>query len=190
MNSGVGTFLQPQLCFAHIHVNVVGVLHISQGHHYLFTGIDSSTHWPKVITMETAMYLSSAYTLLSGWIVRFDILLHITSKRSKAFTSLLWTSLVNFLGITIPHITADSPATNKVVDGFQCTLQKAMMSSCKDSNWLSMISWIFLGLRRTKNTTDVSAAKLFLSTTAFENHQRLLHIVENILYAHRGTRPR
>ncbi|XP_068237123.1 uncharacterized protein [Palaemon carinicauda] len=63
---GVGTFPQPQRCFAPIQVDVVGPLPTSQGHYYLFTVIGRSSHWLEGIRMQTAMSASCTSSLLSG----------------------------------------------------------------------------------------------------------------------------
>ncbi|XP_068228058.1 uncharacterized protein [Palaemon carinicauda] len=81
MDSEVGTFIQPQRRFAHIHVNVSGPLPTSQGNHYLFTVIDRSTCRPETIPMETATCVLCTCALLSGWRARFGIPKHITSDR-------------------------------------------------------------------------------------------------------------
>ncbi|XP_068247717.1 uncharacterized protein [Palaemon carinicauda] len=91
-DSGVGTFHQPQHCFAHLHVAVVGPLPISYGQHYQFTVIDRSTHWHDVIPLEIAASTSCTCGLLSGWIVRFGIPEHITFDMATTFTSQLWTT--------------------------------------------------------------------------------------------------
>ncbi|XP_068250855.1 uncharacterized protein [Palaemon carinicauda] len=60
---------------------------LEEGHRYLFTVIDHSTHWPEDIPMENAISASCTLALLSGWITRFGIPEHITSDRGTTFTS-------------------------------------------------------------------------------------------------------
>ncbi|XP_068204552.1 uncharacterized protein [Palaemon carinicauda] len=127
-DSGVGTFPQSQRCFAHIHVDVVGHLPTSQGHRYLFTVVDHSTHWREDIPMKTSTSASRTSALLSGWIARFSILKHITSDKGTTFTSQLWTSLANLLGITLYQTTAYNLAANGMVEHFHYTLKTALMS--------------------------------------------------------------
>ncbi|XP_068200656.1 uncharacterized protein [Palaemon carinicauda] len=133
---------------------------------------------------------SCTSALLSRWIARFGIPEHITSDRGTTFTSQLWTSLANLLGITLHQKTAYNPAANGMVELFHRTLKPALMSHCKDSNWFSPLYLVFLGLRTTsKDALFVSAAEmvygnplvipveLYSSATSSDNLQRLRHIV-------------
>ncbi|XP_068215847.1 uncharacterized protein [Palaemon carinicauda] len=85
----VGTFPQPKRYFAHIHIDVVGPLRISQEYHYLFTVIDHFTHWPEAIPIQTTMCTSCISALVSGCVARFDIPEHITSDKGITFPSQL-----------------------------------------------------------------------------------------------------
>ncbi|XP_068238519.1 uncharacterized protein [Palaemon carinicauda] len=91
-----GKFPQPQQRFDHTDVDVEVPLPTSQGHRYLFTVIDCSTHWPEAIPMETAISASC------------------TSDRGSTSTSQLWTSLTNIQGITQHQTTAYNPAANGI----------------------------------------------------------------------------
>ncbi|XP_068228090.1 uncharacterized protein [Palaemon carinicauda] len=198
--SGVGTFPQPHSWFAHIHVDVVGPLPTSQGHRYLFTIIDCSTHWPDAILMSIATSTSCSSALLSGWMTRFGIPEHITSDRGTTFTSQLWTSFTKLLRITLHQTTAYKPAANGMAERFYCILKAALMSRCKDSNWFIQFPWVLLGLKTTpKYGLDVLTAEMvysdplvvptkFLpSVTSSGNLQRIL--LENLRHVARLTKP-
>ncbi|XP_068205295.1 uncharacterized protein [Palaemon carinicauda] len=107
------------------------------------------------------------------------------------FTSQLWTSLANLLGIILPQTTIYKPAANGRVEDFHRTLKAALMSHCKDYSWFTQLSWVLLGLRTTpKDALDVSAAGMvygdglvvhpeyFPSATSSDNLKRLRHNVE------------
>ncbi|XP_068233607.1 uncharacterized protein [Palaemon carinicauda] len=102
------------------------------------------------------------------------------------FTSQLWTSLANLLGITLQQTTTYNPAADGMVECFHRTLKAALMSRYNDSNWFTQLPWVPLGLRTTpKDTLDVSPADMvsvnplvipaefFLSTTSSDNMQHL-----------------
>ncbi|XP_068203627.1 piggyBac transposable element-derived protein 3-like [Palaemon carinicauda] len=72
MDSGVGTFPQPQRRFAHIDIDVVDPLPTSQGHCNLFTVIDRTTRWLEAIPMETETLPLCISALLSEWVARFE----------------------------------------------------------------------------------------------------------------------
>ncbi|XP_068234392.1 uncharacterized protein [Palaemon carinicauda] len=127
MDSGMGTFPQPQCRFAHIHVDDVSPLPTSQGHLYPFTLVDPLYSLPEAISMKTPTSALCTSALLSGCIVRFGIPKNITSDRGTTFTSQLWT-LANLLGITLHLKTAYNPADNAVVEHRHLTLKAALMS--------------------------------------------------------------
>ncbi|XP_076047369.1 uncharacterized protein LOC143028901 [Oratosquilla oratoria] len=85
----IETFHQPQHCFAHIHVNIVGPLPIIEGHQYLFTAIDRLRHWPEGISIANASAYTCAAALVSSWIAKFGLPDHITLNRCTVFTSQL-----------------------------------------------------------------------------------------------------
>ncbi|XP_068206243.1 protein NYNRIN-like [Palaemon carinicauda] len=158
-DSEVDTVLQSQQCFAYIHVYVVGPKATSQGHRYLFTVIDCSTHWHEAFPMETATFASCKSNSLSGWIARFGIPEHITSNRGSTFISRLWISLANLLGMTL--LQTHKPAAKGIIKRFHRTLKVALMSHCNDFNCFTQHPWALLGLRTTsKDTLDVSVAEM------------------------------
>ncbi|XP_068205299.1 uncharacterized protein [Palaemon carinicauda] len=181
----MGTFHQPQGCFTCIQVDDVCPLLTLQGYCYLFT------RWSEAIPMETATSMSCTLASLSGWIAKFGIPEYITSDRGTTFTSKLWTSLANLLGIILPQTTVYKPAANGLVEDFHRTLKAALKSHCKDYSWFTQLSWVLLGLRTTpKDALDVSAAgmvygdglvvhpEFFPSATSSDNLKRLRHNVE------------
>ncbi|XP_068242275.1 uncharacterized protein [Palaemon carinicauda] len=190
MESGVDTFSQPHHPFAYIYVDIVGPLHTSYGYRYLFTVIDRSNCWPEALPIQTAASALSASALLSGWVVRFANLEHISSEKSTTFTSQLWTSLVNLVAITLHQTTAYNPADNEIVECSHCTIKAALMSHCNDSNWFTQLPWVLLGLGTTPmDALNVSTAEMvygnplvipaefFLSAASSDNLQCLRHFV-------------
>ena len=159
--SGVGSFPDAQRRFSHIHVDIVGPLPSSEDHRYLFTIVDRSTRWPEALPLKTADAASCASALLSSWISRFGVPLHITSDRGSSFTSSLWSALTTLIGSTHHLTTAYNPEANGLVERMHRTLKAALMTRCKDASWMSQLPWVLLGLRTTpKDGTDVSAAEL------------------------------
>ncbi|XP_068235619.1 uncharacterized protein [Palaemon carinicauda] len=124
--------------FALIHINVEDPLRTSQGHHYQFTVIDRSAHWPEAIPLETAS-ASCTSALLSGWIARFGI--------PEDNTGVLFSPL--------------NPVANGMVERFHSTLKAALISCCKDSNRFTQLPLVLLGLTTiSKDALDVSAAEM------------------------------
>ena len=69
--------------FAHIHVDLVGPLPSSKGFTHIFTVIDRSTRWPEAIPLKDTSTSTCVNALISGWIARNGVPLHITSDRGS-----------------------------------------------------------------------------------------------------------
>ena len=159
--SGVGSFPVPQRRFSHIHVDVVGPLPSSEEFKYLFTIVDRSTRWPEAVPMKAATTAACASALLSSWVSRFGVPLHITSDRGSTFTSSLWTALTQLMGSTHHPTTAYNPEANGLVERMHRTLKAALIARCTDASWISHLPWVLLGLRTTpKEGANVSSAEM------------------------------
>ena len=146
-NASLGSFQQPTRRFGHIHVDIVGPLPSSEGKRYLFTIIDRSTRWPEAIPMEDATTLSCASALLDAWISRFGLPEHMTSDRGSVFTSDVWSSLAQLLGVNLHHTTSYHPQANGMVERWHRTLKASLTARCSTSDWCSQLPWVLLGLR-------------------------------------------
>ncbi|XP_068250714.1 uncharacterized protein [Palaemon carinicauda] len=114
--------------------------------------VDSHTRSPLV---------STAFVFEDGWITRFGIPDHISSDGGTSFTSQLWSSLANLLGIILHQTTSYNPTANGMVERFHRTLKAALKSLFKDSNWFTKFPWVFPGLRTTrKDALNVLAAEV------------------------------
>ncbi len=157
----IGSFPQPQRRFSHIHVDIVGPLPPSNGFRYLFTITDRSTRWPEATPMEDATTNSCAAALLSSWISRFGLPEHITSDRGSAFTSSLWASLTQLLGIQLHHTTAYHPQANGMIERWHRTLKASLMARCSTPEWAFQLPWVLLGIRTMpKEGLQVSTAEM------------------------------
>ena len=65
--------------FSHIHIDLVGPLPQSCGHTFLFTIVDRTSGWPKVIPLQSTTAEKCAKALLRSWIQTFGVLSVITS---------------------------------------------------------------------------------------------------------------
>ena len=73
----------PTVCFAHVHVDLVGPLPVSAaGQSHLLTVVDQCTRWPEAIPMlsTTAEACMDAF-VDKHWLARFGVLHTITSDR-------------------------------------------------------------------------------------------------------------
>ncbi|XP_068223750.1 uncharacterized protein [Palaemon carinicauda] len=145
LDSGVGTFPQPQHRFAHIHIYIVGLLPKSHEHRYLFTIIDRSTFWAKAIPMQCVTSASCISALLSVWIARCEVAYQLLdiflllgaleilqNDKGSEFTAcvitelkLLWPDLV------MVHGKPRHPQSQGSVEQANCDI-KDMLVACED----------------------------------------------------------
>jgi len=133
--------------FAHLHVDIVGPLPMSDGANYLFTILDRTTRWPEAVPLAAITAADCARALLCGWIQRFGVPDTITSDRGAQFTSALWMELCHLLQIKHNQTTAYHPQSNGMVERFHRRLKDALRARAASSDWASHLPWILLGIR-------------------------------------------
>jgi hypothetical protein len=136
----------PHLCFAHIHVDLVGPLLPSRSHTYLFTIIDRTSRWPEAIPLSSITAADCARALFPGWVSRFGVPATITSDRGAQFTSALWAGLCSLLNIQHSPTTAYHPQSNGLVERFHRRLKDALQSRAA-AGWQDHLPWVMLGIR-------------------------------------------
>ena len=133
--------------FEHVHVDLVGPLPTSSGYSYLFTIVDRTTRWPEAIPLAGVTAADCAAALFNGWIQRFGVPAQITSDRGAQFTSALWSSLCNILGIHHVPTIAYHPQSNGLVERFHRRLKDALRARLANADWLQHLPWVMLGIR-------------------------------------------
>ncbi len=137
----------PHRRFAHIHVDLVGLLPPSRGHTYLFTIIDRTSRWPEAIPLSSITAADCARALFAGWVSRFGVPATITSDRGAQFTSALWAGLCSLLNIQHSPMTAYHPQSNGLVERFHRRLKDALRSRASAADWHDHLPWVMLGIR-------------------------------------------
>ena len=154
-------FDTPLRRFDHIHVDLVGPLPPSNGYTHLFTVIDRFSRWPEAIPLNSTTAIDCAQALLTHWISRFGIPLHISSDRGPQFTSQLWMSVAKLLGTQVHHTTAYHPQANGLVERFHRHLKSALRARLTGPNWINELPWVLLGIRTTpKEDLGCSSAEI------------------------------
>ena len=87
--------------------------------------------------------------LIGAWISRFGIPIDITSDRGPQFTSALWSTISQQLGVQLHRTTAYHPQANVMVERFHRTLKSALKARLSGDNWIDDLPWVLLGLRVT-----------------------------------------
>ena len=154
-------FTVPEKRFSHIHVDLVGPLQPSAGYTHLLTIVDRTTRWPEVIPLRETTSVECARALIGAWISRFGIPIDITSDRGPQFTSALWSTISQQLGVQVHRTTAYHPQANGMVERFHRTLKSALKARLSGDNWIDDLPWVLLGLRVTpKEDLHSSSAEL------------------------------
>ena len=124
----------------------MGPLPLSQGYTYLFT-VDRFTRWPEAIPLASIDMESCARAFARHWIARFGVPGDMFSDRGAQFTSDLWMSLSNLLGIQLYRTTANHPQANGLMERFHRSLKASLRARLTSAAWMDELPWVLLGLR-------------------------------------------
>ncbi len=155
-------FKVPQTRFAHINVDIVGPLPVSQGYTYLFTIVDRFTRWLEAYPLPKIDAISCARAIVA-WIARYGVPADITSDHGRQFTSQLWKELGNLYGAKMHHTTSYHPQSNGLVERFHRHLKSALKAVLTEQGitWMDQLPWIMLGIRTApKEDLRASSAEL------------------------------
>jgi transposase InsO family protein len=154
-------FKVPNQRFGHIHVDLVGPLPPSHGYTHLLTIIDRFTRWPEAIPLSETDTFTCARALIANWISRFGVPTDISSDRGAQFTSQLWSSIAQLLGVQLHHTTAFHPQSNGMVERFHRHLKSALTARLSGPSWSDELPWVLLGIRTApKEDLGTSSAEL------------------------------
>uniref|UniRef100_A0A674MZJ6 Gypsy retrotransposon integrase-like protein 1 n=1 Tax=Takifugu rubripes TaxID=31033 RepID=A0A674MZJ6_TAKRU len=154
-------FPVPERRFDHVHVDLVGPFPPSRGCTYLLTMVDRTTRWPEAVPLQSATSAEVARAFIGTWVARFGPPADISSDRGSQFTSELWTSVGESLGVKLHHTTAYHPQANGMCERFHRSMKAALRASLKDSSWVDRLPWVLLGLRTApKDDLQCSSAEM------------------------------
>jgi hypothetical protein len=89
-----------------------------------------------------------------------------TLDRGSQFTSALWYSLCNILGIKHVQTTTYHPQANRLVERLHRQLKDALHARLASSTWTAHLPWVLLGLSAAPRREDnISPAQAVFSTT-------------------------
>ena len=146
VKSPLGIFKVPSRRFDHINIDLVGPLPPYQGYTYLFTIVDRFTRWPEAIPLSATSASTCAPALVSHWISRLGLLGEISSDRGAQFTSKLWTTVSQFLGMKHIKTTSYHPQANGLVERFHQHLKSALRAHLTCPNCIDELPWVLLGI--------------------------------------------
>ena len=106
-----------------------------------------STRWPEAIPLSDISASTCARALVSHWISQFCLPAEISSDRGAQFTSKLWTTVSQLLGMKHSRTTSYHPQANGLVERFHRHLKSALLARLTGPNWIDELPWVLLGIR-------------------------------------------
>lgn len=151
---------------AHLHVDIVGPLPISNNCRYLLTMIDRATKWPEAYPIDEITAEKVANTLYENWIARFGCPATITTDRGTQFESELFNKLMHRMGIHRNRTTAYHPQANGMIERWHRTLKTSLATKLNSTSWTYELPTVLLGLRAAfKADIGTSTAELLYGQT-------------------------
>ena len=99
--------------------------------------------------------------LLYTKILEVNLFGEISSDRGAQFTSKLWTTVSQLLGMKHSQTTSYHPQANGLVERFHRHLKSALRARLTGPNWTDELPWVLLGIRTApKEDLHTSSAEL------------------------------
>ena len=113
------------------------------------------------LVLEDVKFGPTNTTLLCDVSSGFGLPGEISSDRGAQFTSKLWTTVSQLLGMKHIRTTSYHPQANGLVERFHRHLKSALRARLTGPNWIDELPWVILGIRTApKEDLRTSSAKL------------------------------
>ncbi|GFW26920.1 transposon Ty3-G Gag-Pol polyprotein [Trichonephila clavipes] len=164
-NSELGQFEVLDARFHHLHLDIIGHLHPSQGFSYCLTAIDYFSCWPEAYPISYITAETVAATVIHEWIPRFGVPGLITTDQGRQFEFHLNCVLYACLGISKIRTMQYHISSNGIVECTHWSLKAAIMAHAIP-RWTQVLPFVFFGLHSViKEDINDTAAELVYGTT-------------------------
>ncbi len=141
----LSTFRVPSRRFGHINVDsrtssTLARFYLPRHHR------DRFSLWHEAMPLSDTSASTCAQALVSHWISRFGLPSEISSDRGAQFTSKLWTTVSQLLGIKHSRTILYHPQANGLVERFHHHLKFALRARLTGPNWIDELPWVLLGI--------------------------------------------
>ncbi|GFX83727.1 retrovirus-related Pol polyprotein from transposon 412 [Trichonephila clavipes] len=142
----LGTFSLPDARFSHIHIDIVGPLPPSEGHHYLLTIIDRFSRCPEAIPNPYMQAKTICRAIFDKWISRFGCPSVITLDQGIQMRSSMYAELTRMLRTKKIKTTTYNSKSNGIVERFHRHLKSAIKAH-ENETWSEIVPIILLGIQ-------------------------------------------
>ncbi|GFV78961.1 retrovirus-related Pol polyprotein from transposon 412 [Trichonephila clavipes] len=151
--------------FTQIHMDIVGPLPPSEGHHYLLMIINGFSRWPEAILIPDMQAKSICYAIFDTWISRFGCPSLITSDQGTQMRSSTYAEFTRMLGTEKFKTTTYHAISNGIVERFHQHLKSAIKAH-ENAPWSEIVPIILLGKReqQLKKIYNLLVLKLVYNT--------------------------
>ena len=139
----------PSFPFAHIGIDFLVPLPVSNGNSSIALFGDHFTKWYEAVTLPDQTAEMTATALLEHWISRFGVPVSIHTDQGRNFESKLFQSLMQSLQIDKTRTTSFHPQSNAVIERMNRTLLNMLVKSVDDflSNWTQQLPYVMMAFR-------------------------------------------
>ncbi|CAH8596414.1 unnamed protein product [Dicrocoelium dendriticum] len=145
--SQLGVSPDPDSCFTHIHIDLVGPLLLCKGYVYLLSYADRFIRWPEAIPMVNGSSETVAQAFQERWVAQFGCINAVSTDSGAHFDG-SFNKVLDVLGCQHHRTTAYHAAATGVVERFH-RQHKAALCAQFSISWHKALPLVLLGIKST-----------------------------------------
>ena len=148
--SPLSQFTIPPGRFENLRVDIVRPIPSCNGYKYILTIMDRFSPWFTATAMRDIIAESTVDAFMNGWIQHFGCPKSVVTYQGGQFTSHLWSSYMNILGIKLVTTTSYHPQSNGLVENLHRHLKDALRMQKYPNQWYYSLPIVTMVLRTTQ----------------------------------------